>query len=313
MRCTRKAGEDRVGAQPNPCPPRRRPSSRGTRLRHRRALALGRRPRRQPTFEAGVHLERFSVPGAVPRSPGADSQGCRHLDHRPNRRHADGFRRPLRLRPADVAGSSSPPEALTNGRWVILSMNLRSAPGWDGSNDDLPREENAGAGDENRTHTVKFRDRKFSPLSWRPRAPGRPGAAPSVPNPVAEGKAGQCSARHRHATERRAVGPNAYILPTHSTGVAQFGSAHFRFGSEGPWVQIPPPRPGHTEAAASPPQLLSGGPQPMRRKYACEEHRRDPEPDAGAARNRGAVRRAGAQLEEGLPGDRLCRSGFRVP
>ena len=41
-----------------------------------------------------------------------------------------------------------------------------------------------------------------------------------------------------------------------------------------------------------------------------EEHRRDPEPDAGAARHRGAVRRAQAEPREGVPGD---RQQVRVP
>ena len=41
-----------------------------------------------------------------------------------------------------------------------------------------------------------------------------------------------------------------------------------------------------------------------------EEHRRDPEPDPGAARHRGAVRRAEAEPRQGVPGDR--RAGPRA-
>ena len=49
------------------------------------------------------------------------------------------------------------------------------------------------------------------------------------------------------------------------------------------------------------------------RRYACEEHRRDPEPDPGAARHRGAVRRAQAEPGAGVPGDRRAGHGPGLP
>ena len=112
-------------------------------------------------------------------------------------------------------------------------------------------------------------------------------------------------------------------------GVAQLGSA-LALGARGrgfksrhPDCRPRPGRPGRRRAARAQPDVAGSPtldaaesrarPQTTRsvKEYACEEHRRDSEPDPGAARHRGAVRRARAEPQEGVPGDR--RAGRRSP
>src|SRR4029453_10506001 len=49
------------------------------------------------------------------------------------------------------------------------------------------------------------------------------------------------------------------------------------------------------------------------KEYACEEPRRDSEPDPGEARHRGAVRRAQAEPAEGVPGRRGAGASSGLP
>ena len=118
-------------------------------------------------------------------------------------------------------------------------------------------------------------------------------------------------------------------------GVAQLGSA-LALGARGrgfksrhPDCRSRPDRPGNRRffprGARALPMPSAGSPTLDARnhapestprsvkEYACEEHRRDSEPDARAARHRGAVRRARAEPQEGVPGDRPAGPGSRLP
>ena len=84
-------------------------------------------------------------------------------------------------------------------------------------------------------------------------------------------------------------------------GVAQLGSA-LALGARGRGFESRhPDHPSTTAPVAGP------HPQPPRRR-ALEEHRRDPEPDAGPARRRGALRRAQAKPRRGVQARSPSRS-----
>src|SRR5438552_6568138 len=93
----------------------------------------------------------------------------------------------------------------------------------------------------------------------------------------------------------------AHTLADANRGVAQLGSA-LALGARGRGFKS-----RHPDSRAGiqvlPPTLVQAQISKITEEYACEEQHRDAEPDPGTARHRGAVRRARAEPQEGVPGD----------